>query len=59
MKETIIAAKRELRECPPSESRRVARILYGYPDFSPVPQWDLESGKIVLAGCVVADHDPA
>jgi len=54
----MITAKKKPSKCPQCGSPKVARILYGLPDFSPQLQKDLKSGKIVLGGCCVTDSDP-
>jgi hypothetical protein len=40
-------------------SWRIAGILYGLPAQSPELDRDLETGRIVLGGCVITDNDPA
>lgn len=49
--------KRKPIKCPHCGEKTVATIFYGYPAFSELED-DLESGKIVLGGCCVTDHDP-
>lgn len=43
--------------CPRCGSKKVARILYGYPMMTPEFRRDLDSGKVVLGGCIVSDTD--
>jgi len=45
-------------ECPSCNSKNVAWILWGYPDFMHTIKQELEDEKIVLGGCLVTDHDP-
>lgn len=45
--------------CPFCSSQNVAEILYGLPDFgSKKLQKELESGRIVLGGCVIDKNSP-
>jgi len=50
--------KRKPRVCSECGSKRIANIEYGLPYLSETERMDVESGKIVLAGCVVSDDDP-
>lgn len=45
-------------KCPRCGSRSVARILFGMPWFRPKLERDLEAGRIVFGGCLVAGDDP-
>jgi primosomal protein N' len=47
------------RKCPACGSSHMADILYGLPVFSEELQAALDTGRIVLGGCVVTDHDPS
>ena len=44
--------------CPKCGSNKVARILYGLPDFSEELERKLGAGEIVLGGCTVFGDDP-
>ena len=44
--------------CPNCGSKEVARILYGLPDFSKELEGKLDSGEVVLGGCVIFDDNP-
>ena len=43
--------------CPRCRSRDVARIMRGYPIFSDELQARLDSGEVVLGGCVLTGDD--
>ncbi len=45
--------------CPVCGSKKIANILYGLPVFSEKLNKDIETGKIVLGGCIITDDDPA
>jgi len=45
--------------CPACGSKRVARIMYGYPAYSDELQAQLDAGTVVLGGCVITGDDPA
>lgn len=51
-------SNRKPAKCPRCGSKKIARILYGMPDFNMIKE-DLEAGKIVLGGCCVSDSDPS
>jgi ribosomal protein L37AE/L43A len=40
------------KECPECTSNKIAKILYGMPDYEIIKD-KLKSGKIVLGGCVM------
>ncbi|MBX3651087.1 MAG: hypothetical protein KF771_06915 [Burkholderiales bacterium] len=44
--------------CPKCGSRPVARIVYGLPHFSEKEAREVDTGKIVLGGCIITDDDP-
>jgi hypothetical protein len=44
--------------CPRCDSKRVADILYGLPDFSDELVRKLDAGEIVLGGCTIFEGDP-
>ena len=44
--------------CPDCGSKKVARILWGMPEWSPKMQNEIDQGKLILGGCVVSDRDP-
>ena len=48
-----MADSEDSRMCPSCGSSDIARILYGEPAFSEELRRDLESGRIVLGGCVI------
>jgi len=52
-------SSRKPRECPRCGSDRIARVLYGLPDFSEELKRDLDAGRVVLGGCCVTGRDPA
>ena len=43
--------------CPQCKCRNIAQIIYGMPAFSEELEHDLDSGKIVLGGCLVSEGD--
>ncbi len=45
--------------CPKCGSERVARILYGLPIFNDELKRKLETGEVVLGGCMVTGDDPS
>ena len=45
-------------ECPLCHSQRVARILYGLPDFTPELGKTLDEDRVVLGGCCIVGNDP-
>ena len=52
-------AKRKPIKCPKCGSKKVARILWGKPAFSPELEKELEEQKIVLGGCCCSLHAPS
>lgn len=44
--------------CPACRSRRVAWIGYGFPDFTPKLQREIDEERVVLGGCVVFEDAP-
>jgi hypothetical protein len=38
-------------------SKRIAEILYGFPDSSPELNIALKNGTVVLGGCEITGHD--
>lgn len=46
-------------KCPDCGSRKVAHILYGYPNFDDKMKGKLDSGELVLGGCELLDDAPA
>ncbi len=52
-------AKGKPRKCPQCGSSKIAEIMYGLPDFSSEElNKDVEEGRIVLGGCIVAPDNP-
>jgi hypothetical protein len=51
-------SKRKPTKCPACSSSRIAKILYGMPDFSSKLERDLGAGRIILGGCCISDDDP-
>jgi ribosomal protein L37AE/L43A len=50
---------RKPNKCPDCGSIRIARIMYGLPDFSSEElKKDVEEGRIVLGGCIIAPDSP-
>jgi hypothetical protein len=45
-------------QCPKCGSKKVARILYGFPVLSEELERKLDAGKIVLGGCTLFGDDP-
>ncbi len=46
-------------KCPQCGSSKIARIMYGLPDFSSGElKKDIEEGRIVLGGCIVGPDSP-
>jgi hypothetical protein len=43
--------------CPKCGSKRIAEILYGFPDSSPELNTALKNGTIVIGGCEITGHD--
>jgi len=54
----MLASKRKPQKCPSCGSKKVAEILWGYPDFSSKLEKKLKEGRIVLGGCIVSGNDP-
>jgi len=54
----MITSKKKPKKCPACGSKKVAKILWGLPAFSPELEIDLKEGKIVLGGCIISDNDP-
>jgi hypothetical protein len=52
---TLQATTGSTTTCPRCGSDAVAEILYGYPAFSEDLRKEMDSGHIVLGGCVVWD----
>jgi len=46
------------KKCPKCGSSKIAEILRGMPPFSKDLEQKINSGEIVLGGCVVSDNDP-
>lgn len=46
------------KKCTKCGSKKIAKILYGLPAFSPELKRQLESGEIVLGGCIITGNDP-
>lgn len=49
---------RKPRKCADCGSKRIARILYGYPVFSPQLESDMDAGRVTLGGCCEMEDDP-
>jgi hypothetical protein len=49
---------RKPKTCSECGSKRIAKILYGYPSFSDKELRDAELGKVVFGGCVVTGDEP-
>jgi len=56
--ENITFVTKKPKQCPFCGNFKIAKILYGLPDFSDKLQEKLESGKIVLGGCCVKPDSP-
>lgn len=48
----------EGQTCPKCGSKKIARILYGLPDFIKIKK-EVEEGSIVLGGCCVLPWNPS
>ncbi len=48
----------KIKNCPNCNSPRIAKILYGMPNYDEKLEKDLREGKIVLGGCCVTENDP-
>ena len=49
-----------MKKCPKCGAVSIASILFGYPSMSEDLQDDLDSGMVVLGGCVIRhDFEPA
>ena len=46
------------QSCPVCGSLRIARILFGLPDFSKDLEEALSEGTVTLGGCLVTGDDP-
>jgi len=44
--------------CPECKSKRIAKILWGYPAYSEEMQKEIDEGKITLGGCCISPDDP-
>ena len=53
-----IEFNRKPTKCPKCNSKRIAKIIYGMPYYSPETEKLIQEGKIVLGGCIVTDDDP-
>jgi len=53
-----IEARHKPEKCPVCGGSPVARIIWGYPNFSPQLEDDLKKGKYTLGGCEVSGDDP-
>ena len=42
--------------CPECGSRKIAKVLYGLPDFTDELVANLEAGEIVLDGCLINSY---
>ena len=48
-----------MEKCPKCGAVSIASILFGYPSMSEDLQDDLDSGRVVLGGCVIRpDFEP-
>lgn len=47
---------RKPHKCPVCGSKRIVKILYGYPSWE--VKEDVEAGRIALGGCVITGDDP-
>ena len=48
----------EPENCPRCQSAQVVPIVYGLPDPELVSLEDVESGKVILGGCMVSGDEP-
>lgn len=46
------------KNCPHCNSPRIAKILYGLPNYDNKMAKDISEEKIVLGGCCISDDDP-
>lgn len=54
----ITDAGRTKTQCSKCDSLKVARVIYGMPDFTERLEKLEEQGKIVFGGCSVTSNDP-
>jgi len=56
---TRYSSREKPSSCPKCGSKKIARILRGYPAMSPEFREELDNGTVTLGGCEVSDDDPA
>lgn len=44
--------------CSICKSKRIAYILYGYPNRTPKLLKKISNGEIILGGCCITEHNP-
>ena len=49
---------KKIKNCPSCYSPRIAKIVYGYPDYDDKMAEDISEERIVLGGCCVTEDDP-
>lgn len=47
------------QQCPNCNSKKIAKIIYGYVLFDEKTQEQIDLGQIVLGGCTVTGNDPS
>lgn len=45
------------KRCTKCGSKKIAKILFGLPTYSPELKRQLEAGEIVLGGCIITSND--
>jgi len=45
-------------KCPQCGSDKIAKILYGFPNFSSGLEKEIEENRIILGGCCITGNDP-
>ena len=48
----------KIKNCPNCDSPRIAKIVYGLPNYNDKMAKDISEEKIVFGGCCVTDNDP-
>jgi hypothetical protein len=49
---------KKIKNCPNCDSPRIAKIVYGYPNYDDKMAEDISEEEIVLGGCCVTEDDP-
>jgi len=49
---------RKPRKCPECGSNRIARVMYGMPEYSEKMAKEIDEKRLILGGCCVTEDDP-